>query len=137
MQTKKNVNVIILITCLMLKLLLKSKYVLYQVLSDLGEVNSFCSSFSEVGQKASCLSKFWITVPGVGSIFKPELLFFYFNFLAAFKGKGLHMGQKWSHWHMKSHPCKIFFNICLIKHKKSNSWCHNGASVHQKTCVIT
>ena len=48
----KNIaNVIILITLIMLKFLIKYKDVLYQVLSDLGEVNSFYSSFSDAGQK--------------------------------------------------------------------------------------
>ena len=37
--------------------LLKSKDVLYQVASDLGEVKCFYSSFSDAGQKAPCLSK--------------------------------------------------------------------------------
>ena len=50
---KNNADVTILITWLMLKFLLKSKDVLYQVSSVLGEVNSFCSSFSNVGQTAS------------------------------------------------------------------------------------
>ena len=36
----------------MLKFLLKSKDVLYQVSSDLGEVSTFYSSFSDAGQKA-------------------------------------------------------------------------------------
>ena len=39
---KNNTDIIILITWLMLKFLLKSKGVLYQVLSDLGEVKCFC-----------------------------------------------------------------------------------------------
>ena len=44
---KTNVDVIIFITGLMLKPLIKSKYVLYHVSSDLGDLNSFYSSFSE------------------------------------------------------------------------------------------
>ena len=48
---KNNADIIILITRLILKFLLKSKDVLYQVSSDLGEVNSFYSSFSDADQK--------------------------------------------------------------------------------------
>ena len=50
---KNNADFIISITGLMLKFLLKSKDVLYHVSSDLGEVNSFYSSFSDAGQKAT------------------------------------------------------------------------------------
>ena len=46
---KNNADDIILITWLKLKILLKFKYVLHQVSSDLGEVDSFYSSFSDVG----------------------------------------------------------------------------------------
>ena len=46
-----NDDVIILIMRLMLKSLLKSKDVLYQVSSDFGEINSFYSSFSDAEQK--------------------------------------------------------------------------------------
>ena len=106
---KNNDNVIILIMWLMLKSLIKSKGVLYHVYSDLGEVNSFYSSFSEVDQKAPCFWKVWKTLPGIVFIFKPELLFFCLNFLAVFMGKGLQIGQKWSHWHMKSHLLQIYF----------------------------
>ena len=49
----KNIaGVIILIMWLMMKFLLKSKDVLFQVSSDLVEVNSLYSSFSDAGQKA-------------------------------------------------------------------------------------
>ena len=49
----KNIaGVIILIMWLMMKFLLKSKDVLYQVSSDLVEVNSLYSSFSNAGRKA-------------------------------------------------------------------------------------
>ena len=41
----------ILIMQQIIKFLLKSKHVFNQVSSDLGEVNSFCSSFSDAGQK--------------------------------------------------------------------------------------
>ena len=72
--------------------LLKSKDVLYQVSSDLGEVNSFSSSSSDEDKKASH-SRVRKTLPSIGLIFKPELLFFILNFLAAFKGKGLQMDR--------------------------------------------
>ena len=49
---KNNANVIIFTTWPMLKFLLKSKDVLYQVSSDLGEVNSFYSSFPDTVQEA-------------------------------------------------------------------------------------
>ena len=49
---KNNADVIVLITWLMLKCLLKSKYVLYEVSSDLGKMNNFYSSFSDTVQKA-------------------------------------------------------------------------------------
>ena len=42
---KNNVDVIFFITWLMLKFLLKSKDVLYQVSSDLGELNAFIAVF--------------------------------------------------------------------------------------------
>ena len=54
---KNNGDVIILITCVKLKSLLKSKDVLYQVSSDLGEVHSLYSSFSVRGQKARTVFK--------------------------------------------------------------------------------
>ena len=44
-----NDDVITVITRLLLKLLLKTIDVFYQVSSDLGEVNSFYSNFSDVG----------------------------------------------------------------------------------------
>ena len=48
----KNIaDVIILVMWLMLESLLKSKDVLYQVSSNLGEVNKFYSSFSDMSQK--------------------------------------------------------------------------------------
>ena len=65
---------------------------LYQVSSDLGEVNSFSSSFSNEDPKFS-LSRVSKTLPSIGLIFKPELIFFILNFLAAFKGKGLHVDR--------------------------------------------
>ena len=49
---KNDADIIIVITWLKLKSLLESKEVLYQVSSDLGEVNSFYNSFSNMGQKA-------------------------------------------------------------------------------------
>ena len=49
---KNNAKVIILITWLISRFLLKSKNVLYEVSSDLSEVNSFYSSFPEADQKA-------------------------------------------------------------------------------------
>ena len=49
---KNSADVIILITWLILKFLLKSKDAMYQVSSDLGEVNRFYSGFSDAGQKA-------------------------------------------------------------------------------------
>ena len=51
-STKNDADIIILIMWLMLKFLLKSKDVLYQVSSDLGEANNFYSSFSDADQKA-------------------------------------------------------------------------------------
>ena len=49
----KNIaGVIILIMWLMMKFLLNSKDVLFQVSSDLVEVNSLYSGFSDAGQKA-------------------------------------------------------------------------------------
>ena len=52
----------------MLEFLLKSRYVLYQVSSDLGEVNSFYSSFSDASQKALLsLSKILKSMPGIES----------------------------------------------------------------------
>ena len=48
---QNNVDVIILITCLKLKFLLKSKDMLHQVSIDLGGVNSFYSSFSDASEK--------------------------------------------------------------------------------------
>ena len=50
----------------MLKFLLQSKDVLYQVSSDLGEVNCFYSSFFDTDQKAPCLSKVQKCLPGTG-----------------------------------------------------------------------
>ena len=47
------------------KFLLKSKDVLHQVSSDMGEVNSFYSSFSDAGQKAPCLSKVRKSLPSI------------------------------------------------------------------------
>ena len=49
---KNNAGIIILIMWLILKILLKSKDVLYQVSSDLDEVNSFYSSFCDASQKS-------------------------------------------------------------------------------------
>ena len=54
---KNDVDVIILITQLMFKLLSKSKDVLYQVSSDLGEVKSFYSSFPDADQKGPLPSR--------------------------------------------------------------------------------
>ena len=85
---KNNVDVIILITWLMLKSLIKSKNVLYQFSSDLNEANSFYNSFSEVGQKIPCIWKVWKTLPGIGVISKPELFFFYLNFFGCMQGQG-------------------------------------------------
>ena len=63
---KNNADITILITWLMLKFLLKSKDMLYQVLSDLGEVSSFWC-----GPKSSpCLSKVQKYLPGIGLIEK-------------------------------------------------------------------
>ena len=107
--TKNNVNIIILITWLMKKCQVKFKDVLHQVSSDLGELNSFYSSFSEAGKRAICLSKVWKTLPGFRFVSTPELLFFYLSFLAPFKGKGLYTWQKWSYWYMKSHPFAYLF----------------------------
>ena len=60
---------------LMLTFLLKSKDVLYQVSSDLGEVKIFYSSFSDAGQKAlSCLAKVWKSRPDIGLTFFHELV---------------------------------------------------------------
>ena len=91
--------------------LLKSKDVLYQVSSDLGEVNNFSSSSSDEDQKAS-LSRVRKTLPSIGLLFKPELLFFILNFLAAFKGKGLHMdrNESFDTWNF------ILLEICF-KHR--------------------
>ena len=51
----------------MLKSLVKVKQVLFQVSSDLGEVNSFDSSFPDVGQKDPlCLSKVQKRLSGIG-----------------------------------------------------------------------
>lgn len=54
---KNNAGINILITWLMSKFMVKSKGVVYQVSSDLCEVNSYYSSFSDVGQKAHLPSK--------------------------------------------------------------------------------
>ena len=69
---KNNAGVIILITWLMLKVLLKSKDVLYQVSSDLGEGNCFYSSFADAGQKVpvpfkSLKSPAWYRVKVTGN----------------------------------------------------------------------
>ena len=52
---KNKADVIILIARLMLKFLVKSKNVFYQDSSDLVELNSFYSSFSDAGQKSPTL----------------------------------------------------------------------------------
>ena len=62
---KNNTDAIILIKWLMFKFLLKSKDVLHQVSSDMGEVNSFYSSFSDAGKKAPCLSKVRKSLPSI------------------------------------------------------------------------
>ena len=63
------------VTWLMLKFLLKSKDVLYQVSIDLGEVKIFYNSFSDAGQKAlSCLAKTWKSRPDIGLTFFHELI---------------------------------------------------------------
>ena len=49
---KNNGDVIILITCLISKSLLKSEDVFYQVSSDLGEAHSLYGSFPDTDQKA-------------------------------------------------------------------------------------
>lgn len=50
---EKFAGVIILMTWLILKFSLKSKDVLHQFGNDLGDINSFYSSFSETSQKCS------------------------------------------------------------------------------------
>ena len=63
------------VTWLMLKFLLKSKDLLYQVSSDLGEVKIFYNSSSDAGQKAlSCLAKTWKSRPDIGLTFFHELI---------------------------------------------------------------
>ena len=61
---KINADFIILITWLMLKLLFKSKDMLFQVSSDLGEKKSFYSSFSDAGQKSPLPFKSSKNLPG-------------------------------------------------------------------------
>ena len=55
---KNNVDVIFFITWLMLKFLLKSKDVSYQVSSGLGELNAFIAVFLMQAKKPPCLRKF-------------------------------------------------------------------------------
>ena len=67
---KNTADVIILITWLMLTFLLKSRDVVYQVSSDLGEVKCFYSSFSDAGQKP--FHVFQKCLPGIGLNFASE-----------------------------------------------------------------
>ena len=71
----------------MLNFLLKSKDVLYQVSSDLSEVNNIYSSFSGAGQKAPlpCLSEVRKSLTDIGlkiaNIFKIQKIIFMLAFI--------------------------------------------------------
>ena len=60
------------------------------------------------------------SLPGIGLIIKPELFFLYFNFLVAFKGKGLHMNRIEVFGTLNLILLQICLNICLIKVQRAN-----------------
>ena len=112
---KNKADIIILITWLMF---VKVQRLFYKGPSNLGEVNSFSSSFSDNGHKVTFLSRIRKTLPSIGLIFKPELL--YFKFFDLFKGKGLHMDRNevFGTWNLiLLQMCfKYMFNYCTKSH---------------------
>ena len=106
---KNNADVIILITWLMCKSLLKSKDVLYQFSSDLGEVHSFYSSFSDTSQKTPLLIKSLKNPAWYRVNFQTRAIIFYLKFFACIWRKGFSYRQKWSIWLRKSHAFANLF----------------------------
>ena len=109
--------------------MLKSKDLLYQVSSDLTEVNSFFGHFSDESQNLPSFKS--LKKPAFWLILTRELLFLLsepLSFLDACKDKGLHMvrSKVFDTWNL------ILFQICF-----KACPCNNVASVHQRTHVIT